>query len=84
MIEKCIWIVGSHQELRSDRLDTSEDRMLVVPWNSLLGWLSVSISPEKCDMIFISFRGGNRNENKTIKNKHKQSKLLNKREQKEV
>lgn len=36
---------GEWQELRSDRLDTSEDSIVVVPWNSLLGWLSVSISP---------------------------------------
>lgn len=36
---------GEWQELRSDRLETSEDSMVVVPWKSLLGWLSVSISP---------------------------------------
>lgn len=28
---------GEWQELRSDRLETSEDSMVVVPWKSLLG-----------------------------------------------
>lgn len=36
---------GEWQELRSDRWETSEDSIVVVPWKSLLGWLSVSISP---------------------------------------
>lgn len=41
----CCWSTKSYQELRSDRLEASEDSMVVVPWKSLLGWLSVSISP---------------------------------------
>lgn len=36
---------GEWHELRSEKLETSEDNMVVVPWKSLLGWLSVSISP---------------------------------------
>lgn len=39
-----LWL-RSYHELRSERLETSEDSMVVVPWKSLLGWLSVSISP---------------------------------------
>lgn len=35
----------SEHELRSDSFAASGDSMLVVPWKSLLGWLSVSISP---------------------------------------
>lgn len=35
----------SEHELRSDNCAASGDSILVVPWKSLLGWLSVSISP---------------------------------------
>lgn len=35
-----------YHELRSDNCAASGDSILVVPWKSLLGWLSVSISPK--------------------------------------
>lgn len=35
----------SEHELRSDNCEASVGSMLVEPWKSLLGWLSVSISP---------------------------------------
>lgn len=44
----------AYQELTSDRLETSEDSMLVVPWKSLLGWLSASISPENTRHVSAS------------------------------
>lgn len=34
-----------YHELRSDNCVASADSILLVPWKSLLGWLSVSISP---------------------------------------
>lgn len=36
-----------YHELRSVRCVTSGESMLVVPWKSLFGWLSVSISPKE-------------------------------------
>lgn len=39
-----------YHELRSDSCAASGDSMLVVPWKSLLGWLSVSISPTTEEM----------------------------------
>lgn len=35
----------SEHELKSDNCVASVDSMLVAPWNGLLGWLSISISP---------------------------------------
>lgn len=34
----------THQGARSERWDASGDSIVVEPWNSLLGWLSISIS----------------------------------------
>ena len=45
---------ASHQELKSDRGEASGDSMLPAPWNSLFGWLSVSISPRSHKMAFLT------------------------------
>lgn len=45
-----------YQELRSVKCVTSGESILVVPWKSLFGWLSVSISPTETKSILLGLR----------------------------